>query len=82
MPSDIRRCQFAFNAIDMEHKVVICAHLRDVPKKEDGTPKYKEWGDREQAHYVNENVHVFRNKYKKAVRAVEKASKKLDSGYR
>ena len=82
MASDLRRCQAAFNAVDMEYKVTICAKLRDKPEKEDGKPEYKEWGDREKAHYVNENVHVFRNKYKKAVRAVEKASRRLDSGCR
>jgi len=82
MPSDIRRCQAAFNAVGLNHKVVICAKLRDMPTKEDGKPEYKVWGDQEKAHYVNENVHVFRNKYKKAVRAVEKCARKFDSGYR
>ena len=77
MPSSLRKTQAAFNAVHHDHKVVICAKLRDCPLKEDGTPEYKAWGDKEKAHYVNENIHVFRNKYKKAVRAVEKCAKRL-----
>ena len=72
MSIDQLRTQKAYNSLNTGLKIVVCAKHMGCPLKEDGMPQYKKWGDVEKAHYLTENVSVFRNEYKKALRVMEK----------
>ena len=72
MSIDQRQIQKAFNSLKLPLKIIVCAKHVSVPLKEDETPQYKNWGDREKSHYLSESIRVFQNKYNEALTFLQK----------
>ena len=72
MNTDQRRIQMAYNSLPVDLKIVVCAKHMEIPKKEDGTPEFSRWGDREKALYLSESIGEFKNQYRRALRKLQK----------
>ena len=72
MTTDQLRTQKAYNSLSLPLKIIVCAKYMPVPLKEDGTPQYKKWGDREKADYLTETVRVFNYQYNRAINFMAK----------
>jgi len=73
MSPDQRRLWTAFRNLGLEYQIVVIVKHMPVPMKKDGEPKYKLWDDKQKAAYLNEFISTFRNKYKKALKRIEKS---------
>jgi hypothetical protein len=72
MHPDLRRVQKAFNGLDLAQKIIVVTKHMPVPLKEDGTPQYKKWGDREKSQYLQEPMTTFKSKYRGCLRSVKR----------
>ena len=72
MPADLRRVQSAFNSMSVAQKTIVVTKHMPRPLKEDGTPQYKKWGDREKAQYLQEPMNTFRSKYRNCLKFVQR----------
>ena len=75
MHPDIRRTQRAFNSLSLDNKIIVVTKHMPVPLREDGTPQYKKWTDREKAQYLCEPMQSFKVKYKSCCREVARRLK-------
>jgi len=70
MDINLRKTQFAFNTLDIAEQIVVVTKHMPCPLNEDSAPKYKKWGDREKADYLNESLGAFKGIYKRSCRKI------------